>query len=204
MQTIFSIAVLIMSVVVHEVAHGYVAYRFGDNTALYAKRLTLNPIRHLDWFGSVLLPLLLTLSGTGLIFGWAKPVPYNPNNLNPQRRGELWVASAGIIVNFSIAILFGLIIRGAVYFQFVSTPFYFITGTIVAINLMLGLFNLIPIPPLDGSKIFFNLMSIRWLGVQQFMERYSLILIVFILLFAGRILLPIISFLFKILTGFSI
>ena len=210
MQTVFSIAALIMSVVVHEVAHGYVAYRFGDNTALYAKRLTLNPIRHLDWFGSVVLPLLLTLSGTGLVFGWAKPVPYNPNNLNPRRTGELWVASAGIIVNIALAIIFGIIIQlaplfGLPPFDPISPhPFYFITGTIVAINLMLGLFNLIPIPPLDGSKIFFNWMSMRWLGVQQFMERYSLILIVFILLFAGRILLPIISFLFKILTGFSI
>jgi Zn-dependent protease len=204
MQTVFSIAVLIMSVVVHEVAHGYMAYRFGDNTALYAKRLTLNPIRHLDWFGSIVLPALLVLSGTGLVFGWAKPVPYNPNNLNPKRKGEFWVASAGIIVNMFLAIVFGLVMRIAVSMDVVSVPFYFITGTIVAINLMLTLFNLIPVPPLDGSKILFNLMPAHWYKVREFMERYAIAFIIIVFLFVGQLLFPVVSFLFTLLTGFPL
>ena len=110
-DSIFYIVVLIFSIVIHEVAHGYVAYLWGDNTAKDEGRLTLNPLSHLEWFGSVILPGLLILSHAGFVIGWAKPVPYNPANLRNKKWGTLAVASAGIIVNLFIALVFGLLIR---------------------------------------------------------------------------------------------
>ena len=108
---IFYVAILVMSVVIHEVAHGYSAYLLGDNTAKLQGRLTLNPIKHLDPFGSVILPLLLVLTNSGFIIGWAKPVPYNPRNLRNGRKGDFIVSISGIVTNLTVAILFGLIIR---------------------------------------------------------------------------------------------
>src|SRR3989344_6885064 len=157
-EGIFYVFVLIMSVVIHEVAHGYSAYLLGDNTARLSGRLTLNPLKHLDLFGSVILPLLLILSNTGFIIGWAKPVPYNPLNLRKGRLGEFIVSFAGIAANLSIAIIFGLLIRFAPSLgiplysasSMAPHPFYAIASIIVIMNLVLALFNLIPIPPLDG------------------------------------------------------
>src|SRR3989344_4427420 len=108
---LFYIVILIMSVVIHEVSHGFMAEYFGDKTARYAGRLTLNPLKHLDLFGSVLLPAILVISNTPFLFGWAKPVPYNPDNLSNRKWGTIAVAAAGVLANFSIAILFGIIIR---------------------------------------------------------------------------------------------
>src|SRR3989338_6511429 len=110
-DTIFYIVILVMSVVIHEVSHGFVAEYFGDKTARFAGRLTLNPLVHLDLFGSVLLPALLVLVNAPFLFGWAKPVPYNPNNLTDRKWGTIAVASAGVLANFAIAVIFGLIIR---------------------------------------------------------------------------------------------
>src|ERR1035437_135579 len=117
-NAIFYIAILIMSIVIHEVSHGFMAEYFGDNTARNAGRLTLNPIKHLDLFGSILLPAVLVLSHSPFLFGWAKPVPYNPNNLRDRKWGTIWVAAAGILANFLIAIVFGIIIRLASNFAF--------------------------------------------------------------------------------------
>jgi len=152
---IFYVIVLIMSVVVHEFSHGYTAYLLGDNTARDSGRLTLNPIKHLDLFGSVVLPLLLVLSNAGFVIGWAKPVPYNPNNLRNVRKGTMLVSVAGVLANLLIAIIFGLLIRFSPFLISVSLigPFLKIASIIVILNLVLVLFNLIPIPPLDGSKI---------------------------------------------------
>ena len=110
-DSIFYIIILLLSVIIHEMAHGYTALYFGDQTAKLAGRLTLNPIKHLDLFGSILLPLLLVFSGTGIVFGWAKPVPFNPFNLRNQRLGTIAVAAAGVIVNLFIALIFGILIR---------------------------------------------------------------------------------------------
>ncbi|MEK7105886.1 MAG: site-2 protease family protein, partial [Patescibacteria group bacterium] len=158
---VFYVIILIMSVVIHEFAHGYVAYRLGDNTARDSGRLTLNPLKHLDPFGSVILPLLLILMKAGFVIGWARPVPYNPNNLRNKRYGEILVSVAGILANLAVAILFGLLMRYATLFgippfnpdPLLMHPFYNITSIIVLTNLVLALFNIIPIPPLDGSKI---------------------------------------------------
>lgn len=148
-DTIFFVAVLIFSVVIHEVMHGVAADRLGDPTARYAGRLTLNPIPHLDPFGSVLLPLLLAFSGSPLFFAWAKPVPYNPYNLRAGRFSEAIVAFAGPLSNLVIALLTGLIVRVGTFPVEVTAVFVLI----IVVNVMLFLFNLIPIAPLDGSKI---------------------------------------------------
>src|SRR3989338_3310019 len=158
-DAVFYIIILVMSIVIHEVSHGFMAEYFGDKTARFAGRLTLNPLVHLDFFGSILLPVLLVLSHSPFLFGWAKPVPYNPENLSNKKWGTIAVAAAGVLANFSIAIIFGLLIRFSPSFPFdVPAGFYVITSIIVLINLALGLFNLIPIPPLDGSKILFSLL----------------------------------------------
>jgi Zn-dependent protease len=176
------------------------ALRYGDKTALFAGRLTLNPFKHLDPFGSVILPALLYIT-TGFAFGWARPVPYNQDNLSDRKWGTFFVASAGVLANFFIAIVFGLILRFA---PLVGAPagIYFILSTIVIINLALGIFNLVPIPPLDGSKILFSLLPWRYHSFLQIIEQYSLILLIAFVFFFSDMLYPILAFLFNLLTGF--
>ena len=153
-----------MSVVVHEVAHGYTAYLLGDNTAKDSGRLTLNPLKHLDPFGSVILPLLLVFMNAGFVIGWARPVPYNPANLRDEKKGTFLVAIAGILMNILLAVFFGLLIRVAPSILGIplDNPFYKIASIIVILNLVLALFNLIPIPPLDGSKILFSFLPVKY------------------------------------------
>jgi len=162
-ENILQVVFLIMSVVIHEVSHGYAALMLGDKTAFYAKRLTLNPIRHIDLFGSIILPLLLIISKVGFIVGWAKPVPYNPYNLSNQRWGGALVALAGPASNFLLAIIFAIFLRlntaGLLNLPEIAIGLF---SMIVLINLVLGFFNFLPIPPLDGSKIFTPLLPERY------------------------------------------
>ena len=201
-NTVFYIIVLIMSVVIHEVSHGLMADRFGDKTARFAGRLTLNPFPHLDLFGSVLFPALLVLTNAPFLFGWAKPVPYNPENLSNRKWGTVAVASAGILSNFALAILFGIIIRLSAGLD-VPEGFYFITSIIVIVNLALGIFNLIPIPPLDGSKILFALLPSSYSSITYRLEEYALILLLIFIIFFSQYLYPILAFLFELLTGLA-
>jgi len=199
---LFSILILIFSVVIHEVSHGYFAYRLGDNTAKFAGRLTLNPMKHLDWFGSFLLPVMSYLFG-GFIIGWAKPVPFNPYNLRNQRWGEAIVAFAGPLANILVALFFGLLIRFGVAYQF-GEAFVYIFSTIVFINLILATFNLIPIPPLDGSKILFSILPYSMYGIRDFLERNGLFVLIFFIFFLWRHVIPLVIFEFSLITGMAI
>ncbi len=196
---IFSILILIFSVVVHEVAHGYAAYMQGDNTARFQGRLTLNPIKHLEWFGSFILPSISYFLG-GFIIGWAKPVPYNPYNLRDQRWGEAMVAFAGPLSNICIALFFGLMIRFGIAADF-GPGFLQISAMIVFINLILATFNLIPIPPLDGSKILFSILPYRFQHIRGFMEQNGIFMLIFFIFFLWRFILPIVMFEFQFITG---
>lgn len=153
---VFAVVILIVSVIAHEAAHGYAADWLGDPTARLAGRLTLNPVAHLDPFGSVVIPALLVLSGSPLLFGWAKPVPYNPYNLRAKRFGEALVAGAGVATNIFLALLFALGARLAAG-EGAATAASFL-ATVSFINLFLGLFNLIPFPPLDGYGVLAGLL----------------------------------------------
>jgi len=173
---IFTLLILLFSIIIHEIAHGSVAYALGDPTAKEAGRLDLNPLKHLDPVGSVLLPLFLSILG-GPIIGWAKPVPVNPMNFNDQRWGDLKVALAGPMANFSIALIFGLIIK------FVQLPesFLIIATTVVFYNIALGIFNLIPVYPLDGSHVLFSLLPDRFEEFKRFLTQYGFIILLFVI-----------------------
>ncbi len=158
--SVFAIVVLILSVIMHEVAHGYAALLFGDQTAQRAGRLTLNPIPHIDLMGSIIVPLLLTLSGSGFLFGWAKPVPYNPYNLRNQRVGEVVVAAAGVFTNFILAVVFGIVARVAIANG--ADIFAQLSAVVILVNLSLACFNLIPIPPLDGYMVLRGALPMRF------------------------------------------
>jgi len=217
---IFSIAILILSVVVHEVSHGYIAYLLGDPTAKRAGRLSMNPLKHLDLTGSFIVPLMLVLLKSSFVFGWAKPVPYNPYNLKNQKWGPGLVAISGPLSNFLIAGVFGLValflpldqtakteiglaaVNGAAIFGAGYAPalFYF-SSMVVWINVFLGIFNLIPIPPLDGSKVLFSFLPYKWTNAQIFLEKYGFFILLFFLFSFSSILLPVVFFLFRLFLG---
>ncbi|OGZ32904.1 MAG: hypothetical protein A2V69_03365 [Candidatus Portnoybacteria bacterium RBG_13_40_8] len=199
---IIQIAVLLMSVVIHEVSHGLMANHLGDSTAKYAGRLTLNPIKHLDLWGSLIIPLSLLIIGSPILFGYAKPVPYNPFNLKNKKWGPAMVAAAGPGSNLIIALLFGLTLRfiplgGSLYLQNLVQIFAYI----VLLNLLLVVFNLVPIPPLDGSKILFALLPYKYQRLSFELERYGLILVLFFIFFLFGYIVPIIFWLFKLIVG---
>lgn len=195
MEFLFFIIIFLYSVIAHEVAHGKMAEYLGDPTARYMGRLTLNPIPHLDPIGSILLPLLLVVTNSPILFGWAKPVPYNPYNLRSQRYGNALVAGAGVATNLGLALGIGLFLR----FFPLDGPIIAILSYVLKINLILGVFNLIPIPPLDGSKILFDFFPHTDLII--FLERYGFFLLILFILFGLPYLFPIIDFLFRIIVG---
>ncbi len=204
---VFTIVVLILSIIIHEVAHGYAAYVLGDPTAKLANRLTLNPIRHIDPIGSILLPAALVISHSGFLFGWAKPVPYNPYNLKNQRWGESFVAVAGVATNIILAVAFGFIARFA--YGAGMQNFADLAATVTLVNLYLGLFNLIPIPPLDGYTFLRGLLPPKSaMAFREFEDRLRqggfITLIVVLLVFSYFLSAPFslfVSWLFRILIG---
>jgi Zn-dependent protease len=157
--TIFTVVVLIISVILHEVAHGWAANALGDPTAKLQGRLTLNPIKHVDPVGSILIPAVLVLTNSSFLFGWAKPVPYNPYNLKNQRWGEAIVGIAGVATNLLLAVIFAVLARFA--FAEGMDAFGSLASLVVLVNLSLGLFNLVPIPPLDGFTVLRGILPYR-------------------------------------------
>jgi Zn-dependent protease len=197
---IFSIIVLIISAVAHEIAHGYAADLLGDPTPRLQGRLTLNPLKHLDPIGSFLLPVL-TYNIGGFIFGWAKPVEFNPYNLKHPKRDEMIIAVAGPFTNFIIALAFGLIIRFSTVFGLSESMIAF-ASIVTVVNLSLMIFNLMPIPPLDGSKILLNLIPERFYRFREWLISNTLIIFILFILFASRIIGPIIQNIFYFITGY--
>lgn len=201
---IFSIIVLIFSVVVHEVAHGYTAYKFGDLTAKYQGRLTFNPIKHIDPLGSIILPFIMSLLPGGLILGWAKPVPINPYNFKNRKIGEFATSFAGPLSNIIIAGFFILLIRFSDTLG-LNSVFVELSLVIVMINAVLAFFNLIPIPPLDGYRIVALLLPQHTADKFEYVsQRFGLFIVLFFVLFLWNpIFMLVVSFL-EILTGIKI
>lgn len=199
-QKLFLYVVIVLSAVFHEYAHGFIAYRLGDSTAKDAGRLTLNPLVHLDLFGTVLIPLFLLFYG-GVFIGWAKPVPYNPYNLRDPKYGSLKVGIAGPSANLLIALILGIFLRialagifGSIIF---SQSFLVAIALIIYINIFLALFNLIPLPPLDGSKVLMDLFP----KSAYTMARLGFLGIFLALILAFFILSPLAGFIFQLITG---
>lgn len=198
---IFQLIVLIMSAIGHEYMHGWMADRLGDSTAKDEGRLTLNPIPHIDLVGSIVMPLLLLFSNSSFIFGWAKPVPFNPYNLRDKKYGTAKVAFAGPLGNLMIAIFFGLILR-FVSFSESSLMIKPLMEIIIYINILLMVFNLVPIPPLDGSKVIMPFLPYSWQLKIANLERYGMIIVFLFVILAFQFLIPIVNLLFKLIVGY--
>ncbi len=196
MEIIFTLAVFLFSAVVHEVMHGVVAEYFGDHTARDAGRITLNPIPHIDPFGSILLPGLLLWAHSPIVFGAAKPVPVNIHNLRPQRLGMAMVSLAGPLSNLVLAVLLML-----------PVAFGLVTGRVgeywvdaAGINVVLAVFNILPIPPLDGSKIVAAFLPTDLMHKVLELERYGFLLIIVFLMLGllDKILIPVLTVFFRV------
>ncbi len=195
-ESIFVLLILFFSIVIHEIAHGSMALVLGDTTAKREGRLTLNPLKHIDLFGTIILPLLLLLA-QGPVFGWAKPVPVNPYNFKDQKWGMLKVSLAGPAANFLVAVFFGLLLR------FVNLPdSLVIPFSLIAIyNFLWALFNLLPIPPLDGSHIIFSFFPKSWQNVKNFLQQYGIVILLFFIFFGVGILFKLAAFLYTFVVG---
>ena len=203
---IFQIVILVFSVIIHEVSHGFVADRLGDPTARLLGRLTLNPVKHIDPFGSIILPLLLSLVPGGFVFGWAKPVPYNPLNLKRPERDAALIAAAGPLSNLFIALVFGLLVRLGVGLGIPGVSgalFVNLAALVVLVNVSLAIFNLVPIPPLDGSKILAVFLPRTAAPAWMALERYGFFILIFYIALGAPFIGPLIAGLFTFLVGGS-
>jgi Zn-dependent protease len=195
---IFQIIVIIYSVILHEIAHGYAAYLFGDKTAFYQNRLTLNPIPHIDPVGSILIPAFLTFTHAGLLFGWAKPVPVSEHNLNPYKLGSFCVSIAGVLTNLLLAIVFSVF---GYYFATDTTKY--LCAMVAVTNLGLAIFNLIPIPPADGYRIIS--IFLPWdikRKIENFLQQNFIITIIVAIFLATQIFSIIFPFFQRIIFNF--
>ncbi len=194
-MNILYILILIISVVIHEVAHGYAADRLGDPTPRLAGRLSLNPFVHIDTVGSILLPLLLFFSGSPIMFGWAKPVPFNPYYLKNQRWGGALVAFAGPLSNLLIALILGL----GLHILPLSLSGVLVLKMIILTNISLAIFNLVPIPPLDGHHILFAVLPRSLSKIKSFLQSYGFFFVIIFIFFGGRFLGPVVEFVYELL-----
>lgn len=198
MDIIFDIIIIVFSAILHEISHGLAARALGDKTAEYAGRLTLNPMAHIDPYGSVIMPLFLWfVSGGRFLFAYAKPVPFNPYNLRNQKWGPALVGLAGPATNFAIAIVLAGIIRLDL-FSFGIAEFLV---RVLLINLSLGVFNLLPIPPLDGSRLMYVFLPRRLERYKAMFEQYGMwVALLFVFFFSYLLMYPI-EWLARILLG---
>lgn len=204
-QFIFSLIVLLFSVIIHEVSHGYAALMQGDRTAEYEGRLTLNPLKHIDLVGTIILPAISLMLPGSFLFGWAKPVPFNPYNLKNRRWGEAIVAVAGPLSNIVLALVFGLFIRFYIIpHGLVDGPVASLCAIIALVNITLAVFNLVPVPPLDGSKIISAVLPHGWMKIRYAIERFGFIGVFIFLLFIWQFIAPIVPWLFGVFTGLSL
>jgi len=198
---IFALPV-IFAITVHEAAHGYAAKHFGDMTAFKAGRITLNPLKHIDLFGTIILPALTIMLG-GVLFGWAKPVPVDFRRLNNPKKDMLWVAAAGPASNFAMAIFWALVMKFSVSApEAFALPMLLMAKAGVTINIVLMVLNLLPLPPLDGGRIAVSLLPMNLARPFAQIERYGFIILI-ILLFSGvlsRILDPLINLVYTLIS----
>lgn len=181
---------VLIAITLHEAAHGYVAWRLGDDTAKSMGRVTFNPLRHIDPMGTVLIPAILLLSSAGFVFGWAKPVPVNFDRLENPKRDMVWVAAAGPGINLALALASAALIHLAMLLP-AGLQIWVIDNLLnsIAINLILAIFNMIPVPPLDGGRVAVGLLPYRIADPLARMERFGLFVIIgvlFVLPMAGR------------------
>jgi Zn-dependent protease len=177
---------VVFAITVHEVAHGWAAKKYGDNTAYILGRLTLNPMKHIDWFGTVILPGLLLMTGTGFIFGWAKPVPINFGRLHNPKSDMLWVALAGPLANFAMALVWAILLKLSFYLDsYFGTPISLTAQAGISINISLMLLNLLPILPLDGGRIVFSLLPNAQANKYARTEPYGMFILIFLLMIGG-------------------
>ncbi len=198
---------ILLALTFHEYAHAYVAYRHGDDTAKQSGRLTLNPLRHLDPLGTIMIFLVH--------FGWAKPVPVNPYLLRNPKKDMLWISAAGPLANMVLALISGILIRIVIAFRGAPDPhsvagwLVFMVAMSLQINLALAIFNILPIAPLDGSKILYGLLPARYADKIYFMERYGPFILLGLIIFGratgvsilGGLIWPFVSFLSKLFAG---
>ena len=206
---------IIVGVIFHEIAHGWVAYKFGDPTAKEQGRLSINPLVHIDLFGTIIMPLILIFSQTGMIFGYAKPVPVNFSNLREPKKNMVWVAAAGLVTNILLAFFCGIIFRLIV----LMNPYYFSWSPVlfdplllmlrysVRLNLVLAVINLIPIPPVDGGRILTGLLPSRQALAYSKIEPFGLLILVMLIFFDplgvfSGLVWPIISLLDALFLGY--
>ena len=205
LQILIQITVLLFAVIVHEVAHGYVAFRLGDPTAKNSGRLTLNPLPHIDPFMSVLLPAFLIFSGAPFIIGGAKPVPVNPSYFNDHKRDVMLVSFAGPASNILLAVLsiliYAIAVRVPVIMKFGGSGLFLLLQYSILINVVLAVFNLIPIPPLDGSKILMGLMPDEIAYKYASIGPYGIFIIIILLMLGvlQMILMPVFIILQKLI-----
>ena len=203
---IIQLPVLIFSVILHEVSHGWVAEKFGDDTARLMGRITFNPIPHIDLFGTIILPILALITGAP-VFGWAKPVPVNGYRLRDPKRDMVWVAMAGPGANLILAAICGAIMWVLRTYPIVPEPITVsaveLTRLVLVVNVILPVFNLFPIPPLDGSRVLAGLLPPKLAYEYSKLEQYGFFIVI-ILLTTGilpRLMSPIINFLIILLSG---
>lgn len=197
---LISFGLLIVAMTVHEFAHGWVAYKRGDTTAKYSGRLTLNPLAHIDIFWTIVLPLFLFISTQGrFIFGAAKPVPINYRALKNPKRDILLVGASGPAANFALAALVGIVIRLIPLNELI----FVLAQHLVLINIILGVFNLIPIPPLDGSRILYGLLPDDMARSLARIEPYGFFIVIALIWLGlfNRIIWPLVSIIYGILVG---